>query len=81
MMKKWVEHVRSVANKGVYWDSGSHFGDWLALDAKEGSYKGATPNDLTATAYYAYSTLIMSKAAEVLVTVRKALTICGCTTT
>ena len=66
MMKKWVEHVRSVANKGVYWDSGSHFGDWLALDAKEGSYKGATPNDLTATAYYAYSTLIMSKAAEVL---------------
>lgn len=66
MMKKWVEHVRSVANKGVYWDSGSHFGDWLALDAKEGSYNGATPNDLTATAYYAYSTLIMSKAAEVL---------------
>lgn len=66
MMKKWVEHVRSVANKGVYWDSGSHFGDWLALDAKEGSYKGATPNNLTATAYYAYSTLIMSKAAEVL---------------
>ena len=66
MMKKWVEHVRSVANKGVYWDSGFHFGDWLALDAKEGSYKGATPNDLTATAYYAYSTLIMSKAAEVL---------------
>lgn len=66
MMKKWVEHVRSVANKGVYWDSGFHYGDWLALDAKEGSYLGATPNDLTATAYYAYSTLIMSKAAQVL---------------
>ena len=66
MMKKWVEHVRSVATKGVYWDTGFHFGDWLALDAKEGSYYGATPNDLTATAYYAYSTLIMSKAAEVL---------------
>lgn len=66
MMKKWVEHVRRTAFRGVYWDSGFHFGDWLALDAKEGSYLGATPNDLTATAYYAYSTLIMSRAAEAL---------------
>lgn len=66
MMKKWVEHVRSVATKGLYWNSGAHYGDWLALDAREGSYRGATPNDLTATAFYAYSTLIMSKAAAVL---------------
>lgn len=66
MMKKWVEYIHHVATKGVYWDTGFHFGDWLALDAKEGSYFGATPNDLTATAYYAYSTLIMSKAAAVL---------------
>ena len=66
MMKKWVEYIHHVATKGVYWDTGFHFGDWLALDAKEGSYFGATPNDLTATAYYAYSTIIMSKAAAVL---------------
>lgn len=66
MMKKWVEYIHHVATKGVYWNTGFHFGDWLALDAKEGSYFGATPNDLTATAYYAYSTLIMSKAAAVL---------------
>ncbi len=66
MMKKWVEYIRSVAENGVYWNSGFHFGDWLALDAKEGSYFGATPNDLTATAYYAYSSLILSKAAAVL---------------
>jgi len=38
----------------------------VALDAKEGSYFGATPNDLTCTAYFAYSTLLFSKAASVL---------------
>ena len=75
--------LRSVANKGVYWDSWfyRYRTGWL-LDAKEGSYKGATPNDLTATAYYAYSTLIIErKPLRFWVTVRKALTICGCTTT
>lgn len=66
MMKKWVEYIRSVAEDGVYWNSGFHFGDWLALDAKEGSCFGATPNDLTATVYYAYSSLILSKAAAAL---------------
>ena len=66
MMHKWTEHVHHIATKGVYWDSGFHFGDWLALDAKEGSYLGATPNDFTATAYYAYITSIMSQAADVL---------------
>ena len=42
------------------------FGDWVALDAVEGSYFGATPIELTNTAYYAYSTGLFAKAAEVL---------------
>ena len=42
------------------------FGDWIALDAEEGSYFGATPNDLTATAFFAYSTKLLSKTAKVL---------------
>ncbi|MCQ1061039.1 family 78 glycoside hydrolase catalytic domain [Photobacterium sp. ZSDE20] len=42
------------------------FGDWVALDAKEGSYFGATPNDLTATAFFAYSTRLLAKTAKVL---------------
>ena len=42
------------------------FGDWVALDAEEGSYFGATPTDLTCTAYYAYSSGIFSKIAGVL---------------
>jgi alpha-L-rhamnosidase len=65
-MKKWVEYVRSVSRDGLLFDTGFHFGDWIALDAKEGSYFGATPNDLSATVYYAYSAEILSKSAAVL---------------
>jgi alpha-L-rhamnosidase len=61
-----VELIRGRASDGVLWDTGFHFGDWVALDAKEGSYFGATPNDFTATAFYAHSTLLLSKAAGVL---------------
>jgi alpha-L-rhamnosidase len=65
-MKAWVEYIRARAQGGVLWKSGFHFGDWVALDAKEGSYFGATPNDLTATAYYARSAELLSRAAAVL---------------
>ena len=51
---------------GLLWNTGFHFGDWVALDAKEGSYFGATPNDLTATAFYAHSTDLLARAAAVL---------------
>ena len=65
-MVKWVEHIRSIAEDGLIWNTGFHFGDWLAIDAKEGSYFGATPNDLTATAFYAYSVSLLVKSAKVL---------------
>ncbi|MDR0637046.1 MAG: glycoside hydrolase family 78 protein [Treponema sp.] len=65
-MKKWVEYIHSVAQDGLLFNTGFHFGDWVALDAKEGSCFGATPNDLTATAFYAYSTSLLAKSASVL---------------
>jgi alpha-L-rhamnosidase len=65
-MKKWVEYIRGVAKDGVLFNTGVQLGDWVALDAKEGSYYGATPNDLCATAFYAYSTELLAKSAEVL---------------
>lgn len=65
-MKAWVEYIRKRAEDGVLWNTGFHFADWLALDAKEGSYFGATPNDFVATAFYAYSTQLLSKTAKVL---------------
>lgn len=64
-MKAWIDfmHVHSENN---IWRYKIQFGDWVALDAKEGSYFGATPNDLTCTAYYAYSTMLFSKIAGIL---------------
>jgi alpha-L-rhamnosidase len=65
-MKKWVEYIHGAAQDGLLFNTGFHFGDWVALDAKEGSYFGATPNDLSATAYYAYSTELLAKSARIL---------------
>ncbi|PHV70252.1 alpha-L-rhamnosidase [Sporanaerobium hydrogeniformans] len=64
-MRSWVEFMRTHA-EGVVWNYKLQFGDWVALDAKEGSYFGATPNELTGTAYYAYSTELLAKTAKVL---------------
>jgi alpha-L-rhamnosidase len=65
-MKAWIGYIKAHAQDGVLWNTGFHFGDWLALDAREGSYFGATPNDLTATAFYAWSTQLMIQIAEAL---------------
>ena len=65
-MKAWIGYIYKEAENGLIWNSGFHFGDWLALDAKKGSYFGATPNDLIATAFYANSVEIMSKTAAIL---------------
>jgi alpha-L-rhamnosidase len=66
MMTAWVEYIRSRSRMGLLWLDDWHFGDWVALDAKEGDYIGATPTDFIATAYYAYSTEILAKTAVVL---------------
>lgn len=66
MMKKWVEYIRRSGSEEYLWLTGVHFGDWLALDAGENSYIGATSNDLIASAFYAYSTQLVIKAGEVI---------------
>jgi alpha-L-rhamnosidase len=65
-MKSWVEYIRAHSENGLVWNSGFHFGDWLALDSKEGSYFGATPNDLISTAFYAYSAELLARSAKIL---------------
>ena len=59
-MKLWIDFMRENSIDNI-WNYKLQFGDWVALDAEEGSYHGATPNDLTGTAYYAYSTYLFSK--------------------
>jgi len=65
-MKAWVEYIRAQGENEFAWNTGFHYGDWLALDAKENSYFGATPNELVATAFYAYSTQLLRDTAIVL---------------
>jgi alpha-L-rhamnosidase len=64
-MKGWIDFMQAHADNDI-WRYKLQFGDWVALDAKEGSYFGATPEDLICTAWYAYSTLLFAKAANVL---------------
>lgn len=66
MMKKWVEYIRNFGPDEYLWLEGSHFGDWLAMDAGEDSYVGATSNDLIASAFYSHSTSLLVKSGEVL---------------
>lgn len=65
-MRKWVEYIRRQGDNEYLWNTGEHYGDWLGLDAAEGSYKGATDEGLIATAYFAYSTSLLIKAGHVL---------------
>ena len=64
-MKKWIDFMKNNSQDYI-WNYKLQFGDWVALDAEEGSYFGATPTDLTATAYFAYSTGLFAKAARIL---------------
>ncbi len=62
-MKAWIDFMQAHSVDGI-WNYKLQFGDWVALDAEEGSYFGATPNDLTCTAYYAYSTGLFARMAD-----------------
>jgi len=64
-MKGWIDFMREHSEDYI-WNYKLQFGDWVALDAAEGSYFGATPNDLTCTAYFAYSTGLFVKMAKAL---------------
>jgi alpha-L-rhamnosidase len=66
MMRKWVEYIKGEGENKYLWNTGNHFGDWLALDGENGSYRGITPNEYIATAFYYYSGCIAKKAAAVL---------------
>lgn len=65
-MKKWVDYITNTTTKQYLWFGGEHFGDWLELKAPYGSFKGATRDDLLASAFYANSTEILCKSGKIL---------------
>ncbi len=70
-MKGWVDHIKKQDDaSGAHrlWTTGFHFADWLALDNykdSEGPF-GGTDDHYIASAYYAHSAEMVSKAAKVL---------------
>ncbi|MFC4302261.1 family 78 glycoside hydrolase catalytic domain [Cohnella boryungensis] len=65
-MQAWISYIRNQGDNEYLWNTGFHFGDWLGLDSKPDTYIGATDRDYISTAFYAYSTSLMQKTAEVL---------------
>lgn len=65
-MKKWIDYITSTTTTKYLWTGGTHYGDWLGLDAPSGSYKGSSNEDFIASAFYAYSTSLVIKAGTVL---------------
>ncbi len=66
LMRRWVDYLHSAGPEEFLWLGGMHYGDWLAMDAGEDSYVGATSNDLIASAFFAYSTDLLIKAGDIL---------------
>jgi alpha-L-rhamnosidase len=66
-MKAWVNYMKNQAGDSFLWNSGFHFGDWLAFATTRSDYPGATTDkDLIATAYFYYSTTLLQKTAILL---------------
>lgn len=65
-MKGWVDYMGSVTKDKFMFTGHFQFGDWLGLDAEEGSLAGSSRKDLIGTAFYAYSTSLLVKIGRVL---------------
>jgi alpha-L-rhamnosidase len=66
-MASWVNYMAGQAGDKYLWTTGFHFGDWLDFRG-QGEMNAApiTDKDLIATAFFAYSTSLLQKAAQVL---------------
>ena len=66
-MRRYVEYQHGVAGERLLWNSGWHYGDWLAFATNRSDYPGATTDkDLIATAFFAHSTDLLARSAQVL---------------
>lgn len=66
-MKGWLRYIGSNTAEPYLWirreddNEQKHYGDWLALDAPAGSFRGSTDEEFIASAFYAYSTSLVIK--------------------
>lgn len=62
-MRRWIEYQRRTSRNGIRPDT--RYGDWLATDAVT-PYTAPTPRSLIGTAYFAYTTGLVTEAARTL---------------
>ena len=65
-MKRWVEYITNATPSYPLWTDHFQYADWLGLDAPYGEYRGASREDLVATAFYAHSTDIVCQVGRLL---------------
>ena len=61
-----ISEIGKITKKKNLWYGCWHFGDWLGLDAEQGSYKGSSNEDFIASVFYRNSVEILCKAGKVL---------------
>lgn len=65
-MKDWVAYITRSTKTPDLWTGCWHYGDWLALDAPAGSYRGSSREDVIASAFYAHSVELLLETGRIL---------------
>lgn len=65
-MKKYVDYITRSTKTKYLWAGCNQFGDWLGLDAPEGSYRGSSNEDFIASVFYRHSVGIICKVGKII---------------
>ena len=65
-MVRYLDYIRTHTKKRYLWYGCGQFGDWLGLDAPEGSYRGSSNEDFIASVFYYNSVKIVADVCEIL---------------
>ncbi|MBR6955268.1 MAG: family 78 glycoside hydrolase catalytic domain [Clostridia bacterium] len=65
-MRRWVDCIGGMTRTPRLWTGCDQLGDWLALDAPEGTRKGASRDDFIASAFYAHAADLVVRAGRAL---------------
>lgn len=65
-MKKYVNYITKSTKTKYLWAGCGQFGDWLGLDAPEGSYRGSSNEDFIASVFYRHSVGIICKVGKII---------------
>ena len=65
-MCKYLGYIAKVTKEKYLWAGCGQFGDWLGLDAPEGSYRGSSNEDFIASVFYRHSVGIVCKVGKII---------------